>query len=57
MVMGTPRMKKKKPLEYQYFPYLKKTADKYTVDTSIDISSANSTEIITHRIHMAINRL
>jgi hypothetical protein len=29
-VMGYPKMKKK-PLEYRYFPYLKKPADKFSV--------------------------
>ena len=31
MVMGRPKLKKK-PIEYQYFPYLKKPADKYSID-------------------------
>lgn len=54
-VMGYPKLKEK-PLEYQYFPYLKKPADKYSVETSIE-APKHSTEIVTHRIQMAIQRL
>lgn len=56
-VMGYPKMKKK-PLEYRYFPYLKKPADKFSIESSIESSpQKHSTEIVTHRIHMAIQRL
>lgn len=53
-VMGYPKLKKK-PLEYRYFPYLKKPADKFSVESSIDNNPPkHSTEIVTHRINMAI---
>ena len=52
--MGYPKLKKK-PIEYQFFPYLKKPADKFSMDTSMDASTIeHSTEIVTHRIQMAI---
>ena len=58
-VMGYPKMTmKKKPLEYRYFPYLKKPADKFSEASSIDATPLkHGTEIVTHRIHMAIQRL
>lgn len=56
MVMGTPRLKKK-PIEYQYFPYLKKPS-LLSPETSQEIDPPkHGTEIVSHRIHMAIKRL